>query len=175
MSCVTCLDPLAHAAPRNIALRLYRIVSLCHDACPPVVSRARRSFRLFSLPSGPLFPVLVVCGPGCRGASLGVPAAVRFRPCRCPVSRCADTGVPARRGPRSCLSVSTDLSTSFSLYGGPGASSGGCGRLRITDCTASRWHGTRHVSACGVYLKAQRTRATCLCQPSKADQSDPGC
>jgi hypothetical protein len=30
-----------------------------------------------------------------------------------------------------------------------------------------RYWEPRGVSACGVYLKAQRTRATCLCQPSK--------
>ena len=70
VSCVTCLDPLAHAAPRNIALRLYRIVSLCHDACPPVVSPVFSSLGS-----------LVSCfGRVCSGLSRRVPRCARRGP-----------------------------------------------------------------------------------------------
>ena len=94
LSCVTCLDPLAHAAPRNIALCLYRIVSLCHDACPPVVSPVFSSLGSLASCFGRVWSGLSRRVPRC--ARRGPVSFLAVVPCRgALIQECPRVGGPS--------------------------------------------------------------------------------
>ena len=133
VSCVLCLDPLAHASPRNTAPCPDRIVSHDRVICRRPVSRD-------------FFPLLGVLDfLFCLGISCVGRAWCVFRlPPRSRVE-VRSYGVPAHRGPHFCASYRLTFYIR-SLHGGPGTRSGGCGGHRITYVTASRWHGTRHAT-----------------------------